>query len=115
MKLDLGRLMTDIQLTQRERQCLLLTACGLREAEIAEELRISPHTVRVHLVNAKKRLGASNKPHSIILALMTNNLNLVDIMEMSRFRPGNSAPLTLTPRATSSYEDASTSLLIKEN
>ena len=107
--------MTDIQLTRRERQCLLLTACGLREAEIAEELRISPHTVRVHLVNAKKRLGASNKPHSIILALMTNNLNLVDIMEMSRFRPGNSAPLTLTPRATSSSEDASTSLLIKEN
>ncbi|MGI9378799.1 MAG: helix-turn-helix domain-containing protein [Methyloligellaceae bacterium] len=82
--------MSDIQLTKREKECLLLSSCGLREAEIARELEISPHTVRVHMVNAKKRLGASNKSHSIVLALLTNNLELSEVVHSSRFIAGNS-------------------------
>ena len=82
--------MSEILLTKREKQCLLLSSCGLREAEIADELAISPHTVRVHIVNAKKRLGAANKLHSIILALVTNNLELGEIVHSSRFIPGKS-------------------------
>ena len=76
-------------LTKRELQCLELSACGHREQQVADILNISPHTVRVHFVNAKKRLGASNKSHSIILALLSGELNLKKISNYAHFDKGN--------------------------
>ena len=72
-------------LTERELQCLFYSACGMRESDIAEELSISPHTVRVHLANAKKRLGATNKTHSVILALLSGELDLEIIRKDEHF------------------------------
>ena len=74
------------KITKRQRQCLLLSACGLRENEIAKELEISPHTVRVHMTQAKIKLGASNKSHTIVLALITNNLSLDEIQRSPHFK-----------------------------
>lgn len=81
--------MTEYRLTHRERQCLELSACGYLEREIANILQISPHTVRVHMVNAKKRLGAKNKSHSIILALLSGELDLESISKSKNFISGN--------------------------
>ena len=67
------------KLTERELQCLHYSACGLREREIAEILKISPHTVRVHMVHAQQRLGATNKTHSVILALLSGDLKMKQI------------------------------------
>ena len=77
--------MPETNLTGRELQCLYYSACGMRESEIAEMLKISPHTVRVYMVNAKKRLGARNKTHSVILALLAGNLDLETIRRDKHF------------------------------
>jgi LuxR family transcriptional activator of bioluminescence operon len=53
------------QLTEREQQCLALTAKSWRIEQIAKELRISPRTVNFHIQNANKKLGVNNKYQAI--------------------------------------------------
>ena len=48
-------------LTQREVEVLRLVARGMTDAEIAEELFISPRTVSQHLRNAYNKLGVNNR------------------------------------------------------
>jgi ATP/maltotriose-dependent transcriptional regulator MalT len=48
-------------LTRREREVLALVAAGKSNREIAEELVISPHTVRRHLQNTFTKLGVSSR------------------------------------------------------
>lgn len=68
-------------LTRRERDCLILTGHGHSEKEVALALDISPNTVRVHIENIKRKLGASNKSHALILALLTGEAELRDFEE----------------------------------
>lgn len=65
-------------LTQRQKQILILSGQGLTEREIAERLHISYDTVRVHVENAKRKLGASNKLHAIVLAMSQSQIFLED-------------------------------------
>ena len=53
------------QLTQREKQCLALTAKSWRVDQIAKELKISSRTVNFHLQNANKKIGTNNKYQSV--------------------------------------------------
>ena len=48
-------------LTSREREIVRLTAMGLTNAEIAEELTLSPRTIERHLSNAYVKLNISGK------------------------------------------------------
>lgn len=48
-------------LTQREVQCLTLTAQSWRVEQIAKSLGISARTVNFHLQNANRKLGTNNK------------------------------------------------------
>jgi len=66
------------RLTRRERDCLILTGRGRSEKEVAQELDISPNTVRVHIENIKRKLGAANKTHALILALVAGETELGD-------------------------------------
>lgn len=50
-----------VPLTRREKQCLSLTAQGMRIEVIAKTLGISERTCHFHLQNANKKLGVSNK------------------------------------------------------
>jgi DNA-binding CsgD family transcriptional regulator len=52
---------TPYKLTQREEQCLALTAKSWRVTQIAKELKISERTVNFHIQNANKKLGTNNK------------------------------------------------------
>ncbi len=52
----------------RELECLTLAANGFADVEIAYEMNISFHTVRFHLLNACRRLGARNKTHAVVIA-----------------------------------------------
>jgi DNA-binding CsgD family transcriptional regulator len=63
-------------LTSRERDCLVLSGRGHTEKEVAQQLEISPNTVRVHIENIKRKLGASNKSHAIVLALVLGETQL---------------------------------------
>jgi DNA-binding CsgD family transcriptional regulator len=65
-------------LTRRERDCLVLSGRGLSEKEVAQQLAISPNTVRVHIENIKRKLGAANKSHAIVLSLMRAETELGD-------------------------------------
>lgn len=68
-------------LTPRERDCLVLTGQGHSEKEVALALDISPNTVRVHIEKIKRKLGASNKSHALILALIAGEMELSDYVE----------------------------------
>ena len=48
-------------LTAREREIVLLVACGLRNKAIARELRCSEGTVKVHLHKIFQKLGIKSR------------------------------------------------------
>ena len=54
-------IITECELTNRERQVLLYVKNGLMNREIASIENISLETVKTHLKNAYKKLGARNK------------------------------------------------------
>jgi DNA-binding CsgD family transcriptional regulator len=56
-------------LTPRERQVISLVAEGLNAEQVAENLIVSPFTVRTHIRNAKEKLGARTTAHAIAKAL----------------------------------------------
>ncbi|MEA3440930.1 MAG: response regulator transcription factor [Chloroflexota bacterium] len=56
-------------LTEREREVLSLLANGKTNKEIAEELTLSPTTVRGHVSNILSKLGASNRTEATALTL----------------------------------------------
>lgn len=49
------------RLSERERQVVVLVAEGKSNAEIAADLFISPGTVKTHLANAQRKIGARNR------------------------------------------------------
>lgn len=57
---------TDVSLTARENEVLLLVAKGMNRDEIAAKLFISPETVKMHVKNLYKKLKAKNKIDALI-------------------------------------------------
>lgn len=58
----------DADLTSRERDVLALVAAGRRNAEIAEQLAISANTVKFHVANLLRKVGAANRAELAALA-----------------------------------------------
>jgi DNA-binding NarL/FixJ family response regulator len=54
-----------LRLTPREREILELVGEGLRNADVAAALRISPGTVRRHLENAYGKLGVHTRTAAV--------------------------------------------------
>jgi DNA-binding CsgD family transcriptional regulator len=63
-------------LTDREKEVLSLLALGETNATIADQLHLSPETVRSHTRSARLRLGARSRSHAIALALQSGQLDL---------------------------------------
>ncbi len=57
------------QLTRREQESLRLVAMGMTTAAAAEQLSISPETVRTHVRNAMNKLGARTRAQAIAVAM----------------------------------------------
>lgn len=55
-------------LTQREREVLALLVDGLSNAQIAEQLTISPATVKYHVRGVLNKLGAASRTEAVSLA-----------------------------------------------
>lgn len=56
-------------LTPHEVQCLQGLARGLDNLGISHELRISLPTVALHLINARKKLGAATREQAVARAV----------------------------------------------
>jgi PAS domain S-box-containing protein len=56
-------------LSRREREVVQFVALGSTSAEIAEELRIAPDTVRTHVRNAMTKVGARSRAQLVAKAL----------------------------------------------
>lgn len=61
-------------LRPREIEVLELLTQGLRYKDIADELGISPHTVKFHISNAYRALGVDHDTHAVAVYL-TNKLS----------------------------------------
>jgi len=66
------------RLTGRELECLLLLAIGKTLEEVAMILGVSYGTVRFHLQNAKRKLGAVHRAHAIARAAFLGVLGPLD-------------------------------------
>ncbi|MCF3943217.1 response regulator [Oceanobacillus alkalisoli] len=60
------------QLTEREREVLLLLAAGKTNQEIAEELFIATKTVKVHVSNILAKLEVQDRTQAVIYAFQHN-------------------------------------------
>jgi LuxR family transcriptional regulator, quorum-sensing system regulator BjaR1 len=56
-------------LTDREKECMRWAALGKSEWEISQILGISEHTSEKHLLNAKAKLGATNRVQAVAEAI----------------------------------------------
>lgn len=61
-------------LSERELDVLTCVASGASNKEVAEQLSISPHTVKVHLRNIYTKLGASSRTEAVTLAMQQGHL-----------------------------------------
>jgi DNA-binding NarL/FixJ family response regulator len=61
-------------LSPRERQILALLSKGLSGEDAAQELHLSPETVRTHVRNAMSKLDASTRVHAVALALQRGEI-----------------------------------------
>jgi DNA-binding CsgD family transcriptional regulator len=62
--------------SERELEVLQLVAAGLGTAEVAGRLCLSGHTVRTHLKNATRKLGARSRVEAALLALKAGWISL---------------------------------------
>ena len=63
-------------LTDRERQILELLAHGIRNEDIARELRISPQTVQTHVRNILAKLRVHSKLEAVAFAVKHNAITV---------------------------------------
>jgi DNA-binding CsgD family transcriptional regulator len=82
-----------VPLTRREREILGALAEGMSGAQIAEQLVLSPETIRTHVRNAMSKLGASTRSQAVALALqggeITADAQATAIRPPSPARPGD--------------------------
>lgn len=71
-----GPKVTDSILSQRELQVLNLVSVGLNYEDIADELKISTHTVRHHIEKIYKKLNVSSRSQAVAQAVRSGILKL---------------------------------------
>ena len=54
-----------IKLTRREKQILYMLSSGMQNQDMAEDLCISPHTVKTHVYNLFKKIKVSNRLEAV--------------------------------------------------
>lgn len=65
-------------MTPREREVLALIADGRSNAEAAEELNLSPHTVQTHREHIMQKLGIHNRTELLKYTMRKGLIQLSD-------------------------------------
>ncbi len=68
--------LTDIQLSDRETECLQWLASGLRTQNIAFKMGIKPVTVEFHFRRAREKLGANTREQALAKAILAGVLSI---------------------------------------
>ena len=71
-------------LTERQRQCLVLSAKGKSDSVIGQLLDLSPKTVNAYIESAKRRDGVATRNQLIVRALYASEITFLDIVEPGR-------------------------------
>ena len=72
------------ELTDRQRECLILSARGKSDSVIGQLLGLSPKTVNMYIESAKKRYGVATRAQLIVSALYASEITFLDIAEPRR-------------------------------
>lgn len=73
-----------VHLSVREQEIITLIAEGMTNANIAERLFISPHTVNTHRKNIMQKLGVKNTASIVMYAVKSNLVNVNKFLFSSR-------------------------------
>ncbi len=65
------------RLSKRERLVLVELARGLQTDEIADAWHVSPHTVRTHVKNGMRKLGAKTRAEAVAVACLEGVIKAV--------------------------------------
>ena len=65
------------RLSDRELDVIAGLARGLATEEIAQQMFLSPHTIRSHVKAAMRKLGASTRTHAVAIARMAGAIDEV--------------------------------------
>jgi DNA-binding CsgD family transcriptional regulator len=63
------------RLSDKERKVLAELAHGNSTEEIGRLLSVSPHTVRTHVKNMMRKLGARTRAHAVAIAMAENAID----------------------------------------
>jgi DNA-binding CsgD family transcriptional regulator len=64
------------RLSDKERKVLAELARGNSTEEIGHLLSVSPHTVRTHVKNMMRKLGARTRAHAVAIAMSESAIDL---------------------------------------
>lgn len=83
------------RLSTRELEILLLAAHGMSDADMSDQLSISPRTVASHMRSIREKLCAKNRTHLVaialraeILALRTDRTDRTELTDRSAWSGG---------------------------
>lgn len=80
-----------LPLTDRQRECIVLSAQGKSDTVIAQLLGLSPKTVNSYVEAAKKRFGVATRAQLIVSALYASEITFHDVVDGPRRGRGAAA------------------------
>src|SRR5579859_6048005 len=75
------------QLSEREHEILRLVATGASNKQIAQQLVISPNTVKVHLRNIFSKIGAASRTEAALYAMREGLVQIAVVETGDRATP----------------------------
>ena len=85
---DRGFLRPSAALSDRHRECIILSAKGKSDSVIGQLLGLSPKTVNAYVEEAKRRFGVATRTQLVVRALYASEITFHDVVESP---PGRTA------------------------